>query len=125
MYDFVDVINGFDRMCNQLQFHCDVNECPIAKLIDDWEMAHEDVWESNCLSFARENPEEFEDVVYEWIKAHPLPFYPTIGEVVNKMSELMGIDDYCNLYELLEKRLTPEAATYFNIKPINEGQSNN
>ena len=119
MSEFFNVVNEFSRMCKLYDSYCDTKECPIAALIKEWEDIHEEEWESPCLEFARENPEEFEDVVMTWAKEHPTPIYPTIGEVIKKLCVLMNINPRTCGNTIYDERLTEEAANYFNIKPIN------
>lgn len=120
-YNFIEVAKNFDRMCKRYNSHCDLHECPVAMLIDEWEKEHSDIWIGSCMDIAKEKPEEFADYVMTWAEDNPELTYPTIGDVVRKICQLMNINcQKSNLYTLLENRLSKEVADYFNIKPINE-----
>lgn len=119
-YNFIEVIQNFNRMCNKYYSHCSVRECPIAELIKRWEIEHEDDWTRNCITFAREEPEEFADCVMTWAQDNPVAIYPTIGEVVRKICALMNIDPHTSINTICDERLTEETAKYFGIEPINK-----
>lgn len=121
-YNFVEVIEQFDRMCQRLgQMNCDPKECPISALIDLWEHTHEDRWDDHCLNFAREMPDQFAKEVMKWANTHDKePIYPTIGEVLNKICILMNINPKTSIYTICDERLNETAANYFGIEPINK-----
>ena len=119
-YNFVDVMKAFDRMCNKYDYICDVNECPIARLIDVWEKQHDDVWDRDCVYFGSKYPEDFVKAVIQWSEANPPAIYPTIGEVLNKICTLMSIDPKTSINTIYDERLNETTANYFGIEPINK-----
>ena len=119
-YNFVDVMKAFDRMCNKYDYICDVNECPIARLIDVWEKQHNDVWDRDCVYFGSKYPEDFVKAVMQWNEANPPAIYPTIGEIFNSICTLMHIDPKTSINTLYDEHLTEEVARKFNIEPINK-----
>jgi len=119
-YNFVDVMKAFDRMCNKYDYICDVNECPIARLIDVWEKQHNDVWDRDCVYFGSKYPEDFVRAVMQWNEANPPAIYPTIGEVLNKICVLMNINPKTSINTIYDERLNETAANYFGIQPINK-----
>lgn len=119
-YNFVDVMKAFDRMCNKYDYICDVNECPIARLIDVWEKQHDDVWDRDCVYFGSKYPEDFVKAVIQWSEANPPAIYPTIREVMSKICTMMNINLAALPEDYLDERLTEEVAREFNIEPINK-----
>lgn len=119
-YNFVDVMKAFDRMCNKYDYICDVNECPIARLIDVWEKQHDDVWDRDCVYFGSKYPEDFVKAVMQWNEANPPAIYPTIREVMSKICTMMNINLAALPEDYLDERLTEEVAREFNIEPINK-----
>ena len=120
-YNFVDVMKAFDRMCNKYDYICDVNECPIARLIDVWEKQHDDVWDRDCVYFGSKYPEDFVKAVMQWNEANPPAIYPTTRDIISKIRMLMQIDESNVGYEeFLDMPLNAVAADYFGIEPINK-----
>ena len=104
MAEFINVMKEYNRMCHS---YADCRDCPLCNV--------------NCEYITHEKPEEVESIIMKWSKEHPQPIYPTIGEVVNKLLLLMGIESRTsNLTDVFDERLTKEAADYFGIKPINK-----
>lgn len=115
-YNFVEVMKHFDRMCNKYDYLCDVNECPVARLIEKWENDNNMVFDRDCAYFGSKHPEEFAEAVMHWTE----PIYPTIGEILNKICMLMNIDPKTNINTLYDERINEVVADYFDIRPINE-----
>lgn len=124
-YDFSTVIDEYSRLCETLQKkHCTPEECPISKLIAEWENEKDDIWDERCITFARENPNAFSEAVMNWAKENPRKIYPTIGEVARHMAITCGLtgDDLENLFVVLNTRLNDKTADFYGILPINEGK---
>lgn len=120
-YNFVEVIENFDRLCNTYNHHCRVEECPISALIDLWEKATEDSYDDHCLEFAKVWPDRFAEEVMKWAAIREKPIYPTTQDIINKIRMLMKVDESTIRYkEFLDMPLNKTAADYFGIKPINE-----
>lgn len=119
-YNFIEVMRNFNRMCKGYDWHCDLSECPIAALINEWEKEHDVTWDRDCIFFATEKPEKFVSSVMTWAQDNPVPIYPTVREVVNKICILMGYAPNTELNTFLEQRLTAKVANYFGIEPINK-----
>lgn len=120
-YNFVDVMKTFDRMCNKYDSICDINECPVARLIDTWEKQNDATWDRDCAYFGSKYPEDFMRVVMQWRSTHPEPLFPSVGEIISKIRELMNVNESeYDFEDFLGMRLTEAAANYFGIKPINE-----
>ena len=112
-YNFVEVMQNFDRMCQQYDYVCDADECPIAALMDKWEKESHEIWTRDCVYYGSKYPKEFADAVMQWAEAHQ---YPTIGEVVEKLCSIMGIEENVDMIDVLDTPLTEAAANYLNIK---------
>ena len=119
-YNFVEVMQNFDRMCQQYDYICDADECPIAALMDKWEKETHEIWTRDCAYYGSKYPKEFADAVMQWAVTHPTPIYPTIGEILNKICELMNINPKTNINTLYDERINEVVADYFDIKPINK-----
>lgn len=121
-YNFTEVIDEYSRMCEKLQNNCTPTTCPVYALIEEWEDSHNEVWDDRCIVFARQNPDEFADVVMTWARENPRNIYPTIREVVTNMAIKSGLstNDLKDLFLVMNTRLSEEAADYFGISPINE-----
>ena len=117
-YNFVEVMEHFDRMCKKYRGHCRTDECPIAALINQWEHDNTIKWGENCPFFGYKYPHEFAEAVMKW--ANNQPIYPTIGEILNKICGLMNIDPKTNINTLYDERINEVVADYFDIQPINK-----
>lgn len=113
--EFVELIKEYNRMC---KYHSDnrhdCEDCPLCEENLDIENYH------GCDELLYTNPILIEKIITQWSREHPLPIYPTIGEVVHKICVLMDIDPHTSINTIYDERLTKEAADYFGIKPINE-----
>ena len=120
-YKFSEVMQAFHRMCSKYDYACKVEECPISSLINDCEKAeHGRDWDGKCIEFAYKEPDEFADYVMTWAQDNPVPIYPTIGEVLRKICELMDINPRTSINTIWDERLNTEAADFFGINPINK-----
>lgn len=114
--EFVELIKEYNRMCNcysDNKDHCE-DYCPLC--VENLDI--EDY--PGCDKLLYTNPTLVEKIITQWSREHPLPIYPTIGEIVSKICVLMGIDPHTCINTFYDERLTKEAADYFGIKPINE-----
>jgi hypothetical protein len=123
-YNFVEVMEHFDRICRKYSPYCRIDQCPIAALIRQWEHDNEDEWQENCPFFGYKYPHEFAEAVMKWAKDHPIPEYGTIKDVINEMFKMMGIpeDSFCSYG--LDVKINREVAEKFNIQPINGDKIN-
>ena len=119
-YNFVEVMKHFNRMCKKYDYLCDINECPVAQLIDGFEKKDDCIWDRDCVYFGSKYPEEFAEAVMQWAASHEEPIYPTIGEILNKICGLMNIDLKTNINTLYDERINEVVADYFGIQPINK-----
>ena len=111
--DFQTLNTTFDRMCRF--YEDEPTECPFYTITGSEE------WEDWYMHGAFE-PEEFEHVVTEWAKEHPIPIYPTFLELIHYIvnhgedTSLIGL----NIDELLDRRIPDAAAEELGLVPINE-----
>ena len=119
-YNFVEVMKNFNRMCKKYDYLCDINECPVAQLIDGFEKKDDCIWDRDCVYFGSKYPKEFAEAVMQWAASHEEPIYPTIGEILNKICGLMNIDLKTNINTLYDERINEVVADYFGIQPINK-----
>lgn len=123
MNDFISTIKIFNRMCKQYDSHCNLYECPIAALINEWERENKEVWEKDCIFFALEEPEAFSNCVTNWSRENPVPIYPTTGQFIQYLCARAF--PYPHLRAIWNNPLPKEIADYFGIEPINKDRFNN
>ena len=115
MAEYNKVMEERNRMCDyyhSINNECDF-DCPLSErnnpVLADY---------SGCDEFLYKEAEKAEQIIMKWADEHP-PLYPTIGEVIEEICRLMGINPKTNLNTIYDERLTKEVADKFNIKPIN------
>lgn len=123
-YNFVEVMEHFDRMCTKYNNDCYNSDCPISKLISEWEDNNDTNWEEACAYFGAKHPYEFARAVMEWADTHSELQYGTIRDIVKEMLEMMGIFEDTLTSYALDTKINKEIAERFNIKPINYPASN-
>ena len=101
MAEFINFIKNYNRMCEYYKLDC--RECPLCNV--------------NCEYVLHNEAEKSESIIMKWAREHPL-IYPTIGEVITEICQLMNINPKTNLNTIYDERLTEEVANKFNIKPI-------
>jgi len=118
MAEYSKVMEERNRMCDyyhSISYECDF-DCPLSQDNNPALVNY-----SGCAEFLYKEAEKAERIIMKWSREHPIPIYPTIGEVVNKLLMIMNIEPRTpNLTAVYNMRLTKEAADYFGIKPINE-----
>lgn len=120
-YNFVEVMKNFNRMCKKYDYLCDINECPVAQLIDGFEKKDDCIWDRDCVYFGSKYPEEFAEAVMQWNLTHPELVFPTVSEIISKIRQLMEIDESKYTFEdFMNMHLNEQTANYFGIKPINK-----
>lgn len=70
MAEFKNIMQEFHRMCVSEQC-VELKTCPMRKKS-----------RNSCLSYAYENPDDFERTVMAWAAEHPEPVYPTWDEYI-------------------------------------------
>ena len=114
--EFVKLMKEYNRMC---EYHSDnrhnCEDCPLCE--ENFDIKN---YSGRCNDLFYTNPELVEKIIMQWSREHPLPVYPTIREILNKISILMHIDPKTEITSVLDYRLNKETADYFGIKPINE-----
>ena len=111
--DFQTLKATFDRMCSF--YKNKTEDCPFTTITgsDEW-----DDW----YLFGAYEPEQFEQVVTEWVKEHPAPIYPTFLEFVTYLARKDNKGQLVNLpiSELMNRRIPDAAAEELGLVPINE-----
>lgn len=112
MTEYNKVMEERNRMCDYYSINHVCNfDCPLSM---DNNPALTNY--SGCDEFLYKEAEKAEQIIMKWAREHP-PIYPTIGEVIVEICQLMNINPKTNLNTIYDEHLTKEAADRFNIKP--------
>ena len=123
-YNFVEVMERFDRLCKKYNNDCYNSDCPISKLISEWEDNNDTNWEEACAYFGVKYPYDFAKAVMKWVETYPISEYETIRDVVKEMLKMMDFPEDTLTSYALDAKINKEVAERFNIKPINYPESN-
>ena len=106
--EYREVVKEFNRMCAYYKKRPE--DCPLTAACGS------DMWD-DWLVWSAENIDEFQDIVINWSKEHPVVIYPTLRELITWM---YGTGNF-KLSEVLDMPIPDEAAEELGIIPINEG----
>ena len=109
MFDFVQTMKDWRRMCKQMDKEFGMDGCEHCPLV-----CCSAVYESD----GREDYAEIARKVAEWVQAHPEPRYPTFGEWLCDIGELTGCGDAKEaMRRLFNDPIPAELAEKLEIEP--------